>query len=272
MTFVAGFSSSAWAQAARRQHRLSHSASERLEQFHRCGTRSDRPSRGFPTTGAPSDRSSSLGWNENHPAQSCIGHNPVKLLYTSRMDAVRFGRALGFGARQAVKTVTSAVSAATAENPSAKEISHRGEYGCGGCEAYRTLGGGLNQDGVPNNVRQGSPSSSADCRPGARSEQEAAARRPELWRDGMEDIHAPWGRALAGGLRGLLRAVRSVRAGGCVASARGVASERGRTLATGGCGGDAGVLRLLLREQFSACAAAGTAALERKRAIPDGCA
>jgi len=46
----------------------------------------------------------------------------VKLLYTSRMDAVRFGRALGFGARQAVKTVTSAVSAATAENPSAKEI------------------------------------------------------------------------------------------------------------------------------------------------------
>jgi len=36
------------------------------------------------------------------------------------MDAVRFGRALGFGTRQAVKTVTSAVSAATAENPSGK--------------------------------------------------------------------------------------------------------------------------------------------------------
>ena len=36
------------------------------------------------------------------------------------MDAVRFGRALGFGARQAVKTVTAAVSAATAENPSGK--------------------------------------------------------------------------------------------------------------------------------------------------------
>lgn len=31
---------------------------------------------------------------------------------------VRFGRALGFGARQAVKTVTAAVDAATAENPS----------------------------------------------------------------------------------------------------------------------------------------------------------
>ncbi|HUD22095.1 MAG TPA: hypothetical protein VMQ60_04560 [Acidobacteriaceae bacterium] len=45
---------------------------------------------------------------------------PVKLLYTSRMDAVRFGRALGLGARQAVKTVTAAVEAATAENTSAR--------------------------------------------------------------------------------------------------------------------------------------------------------
>jgi hypothetical protein len=38
------------------------------------------------------------------------------------MDAVRFGRALGFGARQAMKTLTTAVDAATAQNPSpAKE-------------------------------------------------------------------------------------------------------------------------------------------------------
>jgi hypothetical protein len=36
------------------------------------------------------------------------------------MDAVRFGRALGVGARQAVKTVTAAVDAATAENPSVR--------------------------------------------------------------------------------------------------------------------------------------------------------
>ena len=42
--------------------------------------------------------------------------------YTSRMDAVRFGRALGFGARQAVKTVATAVDAATAENPAAKAV------------------------------------------------------------------------------------------------------------------------------------------------------
>jgi hypothetical protein len=36
------------------------------------------------------------------------------------MDRVRFGRALGFGARQAVKTLVTAVDAATAENPSSK--------------------------------------------------------------------------------------------------------------------------------------------------------
>jgi hypothetical protein len=41
------------------------------------------------------------------------------------MDAVRFGRALGFGARQAVKTLTTAVDAATAPNPAAKEASAR---------------------------------------------------------------------------------------------------------------------------------------------------
>ena len=40
--------------------------------------------------------------------------------YTSSMDRVRFGRALGFGARQAVKTLVTAVDAATAANPSDK--------------------------------------------------------------------------------------------------------------------------------------------------------
>jgi hypothetical protein len=38
------------------------------------------------------------------------------------MDAVRFGRALGVGARHAVKTAVSAVDAATAENPSGKTV------------------------------------------------------------------------------------------------------------------------------------------------------
>ena len=46
--------------------------------------------------------------------------------YTSRMDRVRFGRALGFGARQAVKTLVSAVDAATAANPSDKSTGANG--------------------------------------------------------------------------------------------------------------------------------------------------
>lgn len=41
------------------------------------------------------------------------------------MDRVRFGRALGFGARQAMKTLVTAVDAATAENPSAARPASR---------------------------------------------------------------------------------------------------------------------------------------------------
>jgi hypothetical protein len=39
--------------------------------------------------------------------------------YTSSMDSVRFGRALGFGARAAAKTLVTAMDAATSPNPSA---------------------------------------------------------------------------------------------------------------------------------------------------------
>ena len=39
--------------------------------------------------------------------------------YTLGMDSVRFGRALGFGARAAAKTLVTAVDAATSPNPSA---------------------------------------------------------------------------------------------------------------------------------------------------------
>lgn len=39
--------------------------------------------------------------------------------YTERMDSVRFGRALGVGARAAAKTLVSAVDAAATPNPSA---------------------------------------------------------------------------------------------------------------------------------------------------------
>jgi hypothetical protein len=40
--------------------------------------------------------------------------------YTLGMDSVRFGRALGFGARAAAKTLVTAVDAATSPNPSSK--------------------------------------------------------------------------------------------------------------------------------------------------------
>ena len=48
------------------------------------------------------------------------------------MDTVRFGRALGIGARQAVKTLVTAVDAATAENPSGKGANAAGSAGQGG--------------------------------------------------------------------------------------------------------------------------------------------
>jgi hypothetical protein len=47
------------------------------------------------------------------------------------MDRVRLGRALGFGARQAVKTLVTAVDAATAENPSSKNANRGGDAGRG---------------------------------------------------------------------------------------------------------------------------------------------
>lgn len=40
--------------------------------------------------------------------------------YTAKMDTVRLGRVLGFGARQAAKTLVTAVDAATAAKPSGK--------------------------------------------------------------------------------------------------------------------------------------------------------
>jgi hypothetical protein len=52
-----------------------------------------------------------------------------KLLYTSSMDRVRLGRALGFGARQAVKTLVTAVDAATAESPSARNTGAKAGQG-----------------------------------------------------------------------------------------------------------------------------------------------
>jgi len=54
------------------------------------------------------------------------------------MDRVRFGRALGFGARQAVKTLVTAVDAATTENPSGKSADRGGSTGPEARTAERT--------------------------------------------------------------------------------------------------------------------------------------
>jgi hypothetical protein len=61
--------------------------------------------------------------------------------YTLGMDSVRFGRALGVGARVAAKTVVSAMDAATAPNPSAKAAPPEKAEGAGvglGQQASRT--------------------------------------------------------------------------------------------------------------------------------------
>lgn len=60
--------------------------------------------------------------------------------YTSSMDRVRFGRALGFGARQAMKTVAAAVDAATAEAPSARRASAAANTGQGAASGPRPAG------------------------------------------------------------------------------------------------------------------------------------
>jgi hypothetical protein len=59
------------------------------------------------------------------------------------MDRVRFGRALGFGAKQAMKTLAAAVDAATAENPSAKSATRSASRSAStGYAAGQTRGAG----------------------------------------------------------------------------------------------------------------------------------
>jgi hypothetical protein len=60
------------------------------------------------------------------------------------MDRVRFGRALGFGAKQAVKTLVAAVDAATAENPSARSAGRSANTAQVGAQARVNAGSALN--------------------------------------------------------------------------------------------------------------------------------
>jgi hypothetical protein len=63
------------------------------------------------------------------------------------MDRVRFGRALGMGARHAVKTLVTAVDAATAENPSASSAgSGTNRYPTGPASETRSVGSAATAD------------------------------------------------------------------------------------------------------------------------------
>jgi hypothetical protein len=83
------------------------------------------------------------------------------------------------------------------------------------------------RDGGQQSSASSGPCRGTDCRPGTWSEAGFEARQPALWRNGMEDVHAPVGRVVAGGCGRRLRALRPVRRNGSVASARRVACKRG---------------------------------------------
>ncbi len=142
------------------------------------------------------------------------------------MDVVRFGRALGFGARQAVKTVTSAVDAATADNPSGRSAGR----GASSAQAARPQAGPAadsTQTTAPaaagtatsKAIHQAAPYHGPDRHPGAWNEAGAAQRGTALWPH-MEDVCAPVGRAVAGGCGRRLRALRCVCRNWSVESAR----------------------------------------------------
>jgi hypothetical protein len=75
------------------------------------------------------------------------------------MDSVRFGRALGFGARAAAKTLVKAVDAATSPNPSADVQAKQGSAGVSATtsSAEKAEGGGSRAEG--SGVRPGQQAS-----------------------------------------------------------------------------------------------------------------
>ncbi len=72
--------------------------------------------------------------------------------YTWDMDSVRFGRALGIGARAAAKTLVTAVDAATAPNPATKSVS-----------------GGAASSTTPNGATETKPGASTGARLGEKA-------------------------------------------------------------------------------------------------------
>lgn len=102
--------------------------------------------------------------------------------YTAEMDAVRFGRALGYGARQAVKTLTTAVDAATAPNPTAKGPSAtKGGAAQSAPEVMRPVGSS-------SSAQVSSRDSSARSQSAARSAAGTAARTIEGARSAQQGL------------------------------------------------------------------------------------
>src|ERR1035441_4868935 len=105
-------------------------------------------------------------------------------------------------------------------------------------------------------------------RPGARGQEGVRAREPALRRGGLEALCAALRSVVAGGLGGVFWDLRAAGLWIYMEVPRSMArecGEHGGPSQPGGRGRDAGAVRLLLREQLCAGAAAGTWAVARKR-------
>ena len=160
--------------------------------------------------------------------ESNTGLSPgeARRLNFQHMDRVRFGRALGYGARHAMKTLVTAVDAATAEDPSSKRAKP-------GADSDQAATAPLLEDGRDPHGPTGStpisrtgpdcqsrPSDGEDCGPGAGQAAGIAARHPPFRRRGVEAICAALRSAWTRGFGRLLRNLCDGCAGGSGAAAR----------------------------------------------------
>jgi hypothetical protein len=117
--------------------------------------------------------------------------------YTAEMDAVRFGRALGIGARQAVKTLTTAVDAATAPNPAPKAASGakaRAGSATPEREAARSAPEARRPEGAAGRVRtSGQSAAKTVAQTAARTIVGARSAQQGLQRGGKRFGEAVWG-------------------------------------------------------------------------------
>lgn len=106
------------------------------------------------------------------------------------MDAVRFGRALGSGARQAVKTLVTAVDAATAENPSGKGAGRAAGGTAGRGQAGDGMGAGATAGSAAQAVRAAAQTAAQSA---AKTVGEARKSQQGLRRESRRFGKAVWG-------------------------------------------------------------------------------